>query len=58
MNEPAFNQLQRTGQNQKGWEGEGGLSFPLWCHVIVNEPIKIIQKTESDKKAETDMKST
>ena len=34
----------------EGWQGEGGLSFPLCCHVIVNEPIKIIQKTKSDKR--------
>ena len=32
----------------EGWEG--GLSFPPSCHVIVNKPIKIIQKTESDKR--------
>ena len=49
MNEPAFNQLRRTGQNQKG--GRVRVDFlPLCCHVIVNEPIKIIQKTESDKR--------
>ena len=34
----------------EGWQSEGGLSFPLCCHVIVNEPIKIIQKTKSDKR--------
>ena len=43
-----FNQPRRTGQNQRGGRVDF-LSSPS-CHVIVNKPIKIIQKTESDKR--------